>query len=70
MRIQLVSCLICDVAISGSLIYYLKAGLATLEPIEIVPSRTATILQNLIVLSVNQGMLLWCVSCKLVLDLH
>lgn len=70
MRIQLISCLLCDVAISGSLIYYFRAALATLEPIQSVPSRTAIILQKLIVLSVNQGLLLWCVPHRFVLPVR
>lgn len=66
MNIQLFGSLLCDVVIAGSLIYYFKANLATLEPMQGNPNRMATILKKLIVFSVNQGLLLWCVSGQFV----
>jgi len=54
-QIELVSSLLCDVAISSSLIYYFRTNRG-------IHRRTETILQKLILFSVNQGLLLSIVT--------
>jgi len=54
-RIELVCCLVCDMTISASLVYYF-----TIYSIDV--GRSKHILQNLIMLSVNMGLLLYLVT--------
>lgn len=61
MRIDMISCLLCDIAISASLVYYFKSSLDALDPLPDLPSKMVTVLQKLIVVAVNQGLLLWYV---------
>jgi len=54
-RIELITSFLCDVMISGSLIYYFYINLG-------LSKRTETILQKLISLAINQGVLLGLVT--------
>jgi len=64
-EIELISCLVCDVAISSSLVYYFSAFRTGIELYN-----SKHILRNLIILSVNMGVLLCVLTVITLIVFH